>query len=113
MIGSSEIIGKAAQCDGSTAPATVRTANAPHARSRVVAPPIDISRDILSLSAVHARAAIFNLPQSAHPDFCDSDCGNREEASLDWLSQNWVWIALAVGAYFFMTRMGGHGMGRS
>lgn len=32
---------------------------------------------------------------------------------MDWLSQNWIWIALAVGAIFFMTRMGGYGMGRS
>ncbi len=30
---------------------------------------------------------------------------------MDWLSQNWIWIALAVGAFYFMTRMGGHGMG--
>ena len=32
---------------------------------------------------------------------------------MDWLGQNWIWIALAVGAFFFMTRMGGCGMGRS
>lgn len=33
---------------------------------------------------------------------------------MDWLSQNWIWIVLAVGAFFFMTRMGGGcGMGRS
>jgi YHS domain-containing protein len=32
---------------------------------------------------------------------------------MDWLSQNWIWIALAAGAFFFMTRMGGHGMGGS
>ena len=29
---------------------------------------------------------------------------------MDWLSQNWIWIALATGAFFFMTRMSGHGM---
>ena len=28
---------------------------------------------------------------------------------MDWLSQNWIWIALAVGAFFLMSRM--HGMG--
>ena len=32
---------------------------------------------------------------------------------MDWLSQNWIWIALAAGAFYFMTRMGGHGMGGS
>lgn len=32
---------------------------------------------------------------------------------MDWLSQNWIWIALAIGAFFLMTRMGGCGMGRS
>lgn len=32
---------------------------------------------------------------------------------MDWLGQNWLWIALAIGAFFFMTRMGGCGMGRS
>ncbi|WP_371349173.1 hypothetical protein [Ancylobacter sp. IITR112] len=32
---------------------------------------------------------------------------------MDWIFQNWIWIALAIGALFFMTRMGGHGMGRS
>lgn len=32
---------------------------------------------------------------------------------MAWLGQNWVWIALAVGAFFFMTRMGGCGMGHS
>ncbi|MFG1316425.1 MAG: hypothetical protein B7Y12_11210 [Rhizobiales bacterium 24-66-13] len=32
---------------------------------------------------------------------------------MDWISQNWIWIALAIGAFFFMTRMGGRGMGRS
>lgn len=31
---------------------------------------------------------------------------------MNWLAQNWIWIALAVGGYFFMTRMGGRGMGR-
>ena len=29
---------------------------------------------------------------------------------MDWLSQNWLWIALGVGAIFFMSRMGGCGM---
>ena len=29
---------------------------------------------------------------------------------MDWLSQNWLWIALWIGAVFFMTRMGGCGM---
>lgn len=32
---------------------------------------------------------------------------------MAWLAQNWIWIALGVGALFFMTRMGGCGMGRS
>lgn len=32
---------------------------------------------------------------------------------MDWLSQNWIWIALGVGALFFITRMGGCGMGHS
>lgn len=32
---------------------------------------------------------------------------------MDWLLQNWIWIALAVGAVFFMARMGGCGMGHS
>lgn len=32
---------------------------------------------------------------------------------MNWVSQNWIWIALAVGAFFFMTRMGRRGMGRS
>ncbi|WP_139281425.1 hypothetical protein [Muricoccus roseus] len=32
---------------------------------------------------------------------------------MNWFSQNWIWIALAVGAFFFMTRMGGCGMGWS
>lgn len=32
---------------------------------------------------------------------------------MNWLGQNWLWIALAVGAFFFMTRMGGCGIGRS
>lgn len=32
---------------------------------------------------------------------------------MDWLSQNWVWIALTVGGFFLFTRMGvgGCGMG--
>lgn len=39
---------------------------------------------------------------------------------MDWLAQNWTWIALAVGGVFLFTRMGaggcgmgGCGMGRS
>lgn len=35
---------------------------------------------------------------------------------MDWLAQNWIWIALGIGAIFFMTRaggMGGCGMGHS
>lgn len=34
---------------------------------------------------------------------------------MEWLSQNWVWIAVAVGGYFLMSRMGigGCGMGHS
>jgi len=30
---------------------------------------------------------------------------------MAWLSDNWVWIALAIGAFFLMTRMGGMGCG--
>lgn len=30
---------------------------------------------------------------------------------MDWLSQNWSWIALAAGGFFLMTRMGGMGGG--
>lgn len=30
---------------------------------------------------------------------------------MDWLGQNWLWIALAIGAIFFVTRMGRGGMG--
>ncbi len=30
---------------------------------------------------------------------------------MDGISQNWIWLALAAGAFFFMPRMGGHGMG--
>ncbi len=26
---------------------------------------------------------------------------------MEWLGQNWLWIALAIGAFFLMTRMGG------
>ena len=26
---------------------------------------------------------------------------------MDWLAQNWTWIALAAGGFFLMTRMGG------
>lgn len=32
---------------------------------------------------------------------------------MDWITQNWLWIALGVGAVFFMSRMGGCGMSRS
>lgn len=32
---------------------------------------------------------------------------------MSWLSQNWIWVVLGVGVIFFMTRMGGCGMGRS
>lgn len=32
---------------------------------------------------------------------------------MSWLAQNWVWIALAIGAYFFMTRAAGCGAGHS
>ena len=32
---------------------------------------------------------------------------------MDWLGQNWLWIALVIGAFFFMTRMHGHGTCRS
>ena len=34
---------------------------------------------------------------------------------MDWLSQNWIWIALVIGGYFLLSRMGmgmgGCGMG--
>lgn len=32
---------------------------------------------------------------------------------MNWLSQNWVWVVLAIGAafYFFRGRAGGHGGG--
>ncbi len=29
---------------------------------------------------------------------------------MDWITQNWLWIALGVGAVFFMSRTGGCGM---
>lgn len=29
---------------------------------------------------------------------------------MDWVSQNWGWIAVLVGGYVLMTRMGGCGM---
>lgn len=29
---------------------------------------------------------------------------------MQWLSQNWIWIAVAIAGIYFMTRM--HGMGR-
>ena len=32
---------------------------------------------------------------------------------MEWLGQNWIWIALAVGAFFFMRRMGGCDMGHA
>lgn len=34
---------------------------------------------------------------------------------MDWLYQNWIWIAVFVGGYFLMSRMGigGCGMGHS
>ncbi len=28
---------------------------------------------------------------------------------MEWLSQNWIWIVVAIGGLYFMTRM--HGMG--
>lgn len=28
---------------------------------------------------------------------------------MDWFTQNWIWIALAVGGFFLVTRMGGMG----
>lgn len=28
---------------------------------------------------------------------------------MQWLSQNWIWIAIAIGGFYFMSRM--HGMG--
>ena len=28
---------------------------------------------------------------------------------MNWLAQNWIWVAVAVGGFFLMTRM--HGMG--
>ncbi len=30
---------------------------------------------------------------------------------MDWLTQNWTWIALAVGGVFLFTRMGAGGCG--
>lgn len=34
---------------------------------------------------------------------------------MAWLSQNWLWVAIAIGFFYLMTRMhgGGHGMSRS
>ena len=32
---------------------------------------------------------------------------------MQWLTQNWIWIAVAVGGFYFMTRMHRGGMGRS
>lgn len=33
---------------------------------------------------------------------------------MEWLSQNWIWIAFAIGGFFLLNRMGigGCGMGR-
>lgn len=28
---------------------------------------------------------------------------------MQWITQNWIWIAVAIGGFYFMTRM--HGMG--
>ena len=34
---------------------------------------------------------------------------------MEWLSQNWIWIIVAIGGFYFMTRMHGmgHGIGHS
>lgn len=32
---------------------------------------------------------------------------------MDWLAQNWIWIALAIGAFFLVSRAGGCGTGHS
>lgn len=34
---------------------------------------------------------------------------------MEWLSQNWLWIVVAIGGFYLMTRMHGmgHGMGHS
>jgi hypothetical protein len=32
---------------------------------------------------------------------------------MDWISQNWLSIALGAGAVFFLSRMGGCGMSHS
>lgn len=34
---------------------------------------------------------------------------------MDWLSQNWIWLAVGIGIIFFMSRMGmvGCGMGHA
>jgi len=32
---------------------------------------------------------------------------------MEWLSQNWIWIAVAIGAFYLMSRMHRGGMGRS
>lgn len=32
---------------------------------------------------------------------------------MNWLAQNWIWFALAGGAFFIMSRGGGCGMGHS
>ncbi|HEX8011485.1 MAG TPA: YHS domain-containing protein [Casimicrobiaceae bacterium] len=28
---------------------------------------------------------------------------------MDWLSQNWIWVVVAIGAVIFFSRRGGHG----
>ncbi len=28
---------------------------------------------------------------------------------MNWLTQNWIWVAVAVGGFFLLTRMGGMG----
>lgn len=37
------------------------------------------------------------------------------ETEMAWLSQNWIWIVVVIGFFYFMTRMHGmgHGMGHS
>ena len=32
---------------------------------------------------------------------------------MEWLTQNWLWIVIAVGFFFLMSRGGGCGMGHS
>lgn len=33
------------------------------------------------------------------------------KAKMEWLSQNWIWIIVAIGVIYFMTRMHGVGQG--